>query len=94
MKVLVIDIGGTNVKVASTDMRVPIKIPSGPHLAAKMMVDDVLKATKGWEYDCITLGYPGPVTHDAPLMEPPQPGSGVDRLPLCKSAGQTVQVHQ
>ena len=56
MKVLVIDIGGTNVKVASTDMRVPIKIPSGPHLTAKLMVDDVLNATKGWDYDCITRG--------------------------------------
>lgn len=70
MKVLVIDIGGTNIKVASTDNRVPVKIPSGPHLTAKAMVDDVLEATKGWEYDCISLGYPGPVTHDAPISEP------------------------
>jgi polyphosphate glucokinase len=70
MKVLVIDIGGTNIKIASTDVRVPIKIPSGPTLTAKMMVDDVLNATKGWEYDCITLGYPGPVNHDAPVAEP------------------------
>lgn len=70
MKVLVIDIGGTNIKVASTDNRVPIKIPSGTHLTAKVMVDDVLNATTGWQYDSITIGYPGPVNHDAPIMEP------------------------
>jgi polyphosphate glucokinase len=70
MNVLVIDIGGTNIKVASTENRVPIKIPSGPHLTAKMMVDDVLAATKNWNYDCISLGYPGPVKDDAPIVEP------------------------
>jgi polyphosphate glucokinase len=70
MKVLVIDIGGTNIKVASSDIPVPVKIPSGPQMTAKQMVEDVLKATTGWQYDCITIGYPGPVNHDAPLCEP------------------------
>ncbi|NYF77757.1 ROK family protein [Granulicella arctica] len=76
MKVLVIDIGGTNIKVASTDTRVPIKIPSGPTLTAKQMVDDVLAATKGWHYDCISIGYPGPVNHEAPKAEPHNLGGG------------------
>jgi polyphosphate glucokinase len=70
MKILVIDIGGTNIKVASSDNRVPIKIPSGPTLTAEQMTKDVLTATKGWEYDCISIGYPGPVVHDRPLVEP------------------------
>jgi polyphosphate glucokinase len=70
MKVLVIDIGGSNVKVASTDMRVPIKIPSGPTMDAEQMVKGVLAATAGWTYDCISIGYPGPVAHDRPLAEP------------------------
>ena len=70
MKVLVIDIGGTHVKVASTDMRVPIKIPSGPTMTAEQMAQQVLAATKGWSYDCISIGYPGPVNHDHPLGEP------------------------
>jgi polyphosphate glucokinase len=70
MNVLVIDIGGTNIKVASTANRVPIKIPSGPLLTARQMVDDVLLATRTWDYDCISLGYPGPVNHDAPTSEP------------------------
>ena len=70
MKVLVIDIGGTHVKVASTDMRVPIKIVSGPTMDAEQMSRQVLAATEGWSYDCISIGYPGPVTHDRPLAEP------------------------
>jgi polyphosphate glucokinase len=70
MKVLVIDIGGTNIKVASSDMRVPIKIPSGPAMTAEAMTKDVLAATAGWTYDCVTIGYPGPVVHDHPVAEP------------------------
>jgi polyphosphate glucokinase len=85
MKVLVIDIGGTNIKVASSDNRVPIKIPSGPTLTPRQMVDDVLNATKGWEYDCITLGYPGPVDHDAPRMEPHNLAAGWIDFPYAKA---------
>jgi polyphosphate glucokinase len=70
MKVLVIDIGGTNVKVASTDQRVPLKISSGPTMNAQKMVEQVLAATATWKYDCVSIGYPGPVTHDRPLAEP------------------------
>ncbi len=70
MKVLVIDIGGTHIKIASSDHLVPVKIVSGPTMNAKQMVSDVLQATKDWEYDAISIGYPGPVTHDRPLGEP------------------------
>lgn len=68
--VLVIDIGGTNVKVASNLQRVPLKIPSGPEMTAQKMADQVMLATKGWRYDSISIGYPGPVVHDHPLAEP------------------------
>lgn len=85
MNVLVIDIGGTNIKVASSEIRVPIKIPSGPQLTAKRMVEDVLNATKGWNYDCVTLGYPGPVNHDAPIMEPHNLAPGWIDFPYAKA---------
>lgn len=76
MKVLVIDIGGTHIKVASSDHLVPTKIVSGPTMTAKQMVADVLEATKGWEYEAISIGYPGPVAHDRPLVEPHNLGPG------------------
>ena len=76
MNILVIDIGGTNVKVASTDVPVPIKIPSGPTMTAAMMCRKVLAATKGWSYDRISIGYPGPVVHHRPIAEPRNLGPG------------------
>jgi polyphosphate glucokinase len=70
MKVLVIDVGGTHIKVASTDNLVPIKIVSGPAMTAAEMAQQVLAATAAWNYDAISIGYPGPVTHDRPRAEP------------------------
>jgi polyphosphate glucokinase len=70
MQILVIDVGGTNVKVASTDNRDSIKIVSGPTMTAARMAQQVLAVTKGWQYDAISIGYPGPVVNDHPLAEP------------------------
>jgi polyphosphate glucokinase len=91
MKVLVIDIGGTHVKVASTDMRVPIKIPSGPTMDAEQMTQQVLAATAGWAYDCISIGYPGPVVHDHPLAEPHNLGAGWIDFPYSKAFGKPIR---
>jgi polyphosphate glucokinase len=91
MKVLVIDIGGTNVKVASTDMRVPIKIPSGPKMDAEQMTTEILAATEGWTYDCISIGYPGPVAHDRPLAEPHNLAPGWIDFPYQKTFGKPIR---
>jgi len=91
MKVLVIDIGGTNIKVASTDMRVPIKIPSGPTMNAALMTKDVLAATAGWRYDCISIGYPGPVERDRPLAEPHNLAAGWIDYPYRKVFGKPLR---
>lgn len=76
MKILVIDVGGTNIKVASTDNLVPVKIPSGPDMTAENMARLVLAATKNWKYDRISIGFPGPVVHHRPIAEPHNLGSG------------------
>ena len=91
MKVLVIDIGGTHVKVASTDTRVPIKIPSGPTMDAEQMTRQVLAATESWAYDCISIGYPGPVTHDRPLAEPHNLAAGWTDFPYRKVFGKPIR---
>jgi polyphosphate glucokinase len=91
MRVLVIDIGGTHVKVASTDIRVPIKIPSGPNMDAEIMARDVLAATEGWTYDCISIGYPGPVAHDRPLAEPHNLAAGWIDFPYQTVFGKPIR---
>ena len=76
MKVLVIDIGGTHIKVAASDRPVPLKIVSGPTLTAEQMASQVVDLTADWEYDAVTIGFPGPVVHDRPSAEPHNLGSG------------------
>ncbi len=74
--ILVIDVGGTNVKVRLTGQKESVKIPSGPKMTAKKMVKDVLEVSKGWKYDAVSIGYPGPVVHGHPLSEPHNLGGG------------------
>lgn len=76
MKVLVIDIGGTHVKVASSDHLVPLKIVSGPTLTAGQMASQVLELVADWQFDAITIGFPGPVVNDRPSAEPHNLGHG------------------
>jgi polyphosphate glucokinase len=91
MKVMVIDVGGTNIKVASSDMRVPVKIPSGQHMTAEEMARAVLAATRGWSYDCISIGYPGPVVHDHPLAEPHNLSPGWIDFSYSKAFGKPIR---
>src|SRR5262249_8580249 len=54
MKILVIDVGGTNLKVGLQGVREPLKIPSGPEMSAARMAAEVKKATAGWKYDAVS----------------------------------------
>jgi polyphosphate glucokinase len=76
MNVLVIDIGGTNVKVLATGQTEPRKFPSGPTLTAKQMVAGVKKLARGWKYDVVSIGYPGMVVRNRLLAEPYNLGPG------------------
>jgi polyphosphate glucokinase len=75
-KILVIDVGGTHVKVLATGRKEPVKIPSGPNMTPKKMVKQVREATSGWNYSVISMGYPGPVIHGHPVSEPHNLGGG------------------
>lgn len=86
-----IDIGGTNVKVSSSSQRVPLKIPSGGTMTAKLMVEQVKDATAGWKYDCVSIGYPGPVVDDRPLAEPHNLAAGWIDFPYEKAFGKPLR---
>jgi len=91
-KVLVIDVGGTNVKLLASGQKEPRKIPSGPSMTAGKMVSAVKQNVKDWEYECISLGYPGPVINGHPLREPHNLGSGWMRFDFRKAFGCPVKV--
>ena len=66
----VIDVGGTHVKVLATGHPEEREIRSGSKMTARKMTQDVKRVTKDWEYDHVSIGYPGPVIHGRPLHEP------------------------
>jgi len=92
MKILVIDVGGTNVKVLATGKRTPIKIPSGRHMTPRLMAKEVLAATADWEYDAVSIGYPGPVLRGRPAREPWNLGKGWVRFDFKKAFRRPVRV--
>ena len=92
MKVMVIDIGGTHVKVYSTGRRESLKIDSGPAMTPKEMVKAVKARTSGWKYDVISIGYPGPVVHGKPLSEPANLGKGWLGFDFEKALGRPVKI--
>ena len=91
-KVLVIDVGGTNVKILATGQKEPRKFPSGPSMTAQKMVQVVKNAGRDWEYDCISLGYPGPIINGHPLREPHNLGGGWMAFDFRKAFGCPVKV--
>jgi polyphosphate glucokinase len=75
-KVLVVDVGGTHVKILATGADVKREFASGRKLTAAKMVAKVKELAAGWKYDAVTIGYPGPVMHQRIAAEPHNLGSG------------------
>ena len=90
--VLVIDVGGTHIKVLSTGKRQPVKIASGPDMTAKKMVESVKAVTAGWKYSAVSIGYPGPVVHGKPFHEPYNLGRGWVGFDFEKAFGCPVKI--
>jgi polyphosphate glucokinase len=76
MTVLVIDVGGTHIKILATGKKQHRQVESGPTMTAAQMVAAVKQLAVGWRYDRVSIGYPGPVIHDHPLHEPMNMGAG------------------
>ena len=92
MKILVIDVGGTHVKILATGQEEERKFVSGPDLDPQRMVDEVKELAKDWEYDAVAIGYPGPVVHDKPLLEPWNLGRGWVGFDFARAFGKPVKV--
>ncbi|HZT32728.1 MAG TPA: ROK family protein [Bryobacteraceae bacterium] len=91
-KILVIDVGGTHVKLLATGRRTAVKIESGPDLTPVRMAAAVRRAVAGWQYDAVSIGYPGPVLHGRPVTEPHNLGPGWVGFDFRKAFGRPVRV--
>ncbi|HEY2460952.1 MAG TPA: ROK family protein [Candidatus Acidoferrum sp.] len=90
--ILVIDVGGTNVKIYCPTQKEPVKIPSGPAMTAKKMVGVVKKAVHDWKFDRVSIGYPGPIINGRPLREPHNLGGGWMGFNFHKAFGHPVKL--
>lgn len=90
--VLVIDVGGTHVKVLAAGHHEERKIASGSTLTARTLVRDVKRLTKDWGYGLVSIGYPGPVIHGRPLREPQNLGNGWVGFDFARAFGCPVKV--
>ena len=91
-RVLVIDVGGTNVKMLATGQKEPRKYPSGPTMTPRKMVRRVKKSVQDWKFDCVSLGFPGPVINQHALREPHNLGCGWMGFDFHKAFGCPVRI--
>lgn len=92
MNVLVVDIGGTHLKVLASGQNDARKIDSGPDLTPAKMVEYVKKLAADWDYDGVSIGYPGPVLHGRPIAEPHNLGKGWVGFDYERAFGRPVKI--
>lgn len=92
LRVLVVDIGGTRVKMIATGASEPRRFKSGRDLVPQLLVREVKRHSAGWRYDVITLGYPGGVTGEHPSAEPGNLGHGWVGFDFAAAFGRPVRI--
>ena len=90
-KILVIDIGGTTVKLMIS-RREKRKFPSGTKLSPRQLIAQIRKITEGWSYDAISIGFPAPVHQGCILKDPKHLARGWAGWDFKKSLGKPVRI--
>ena len=91
-RILVIDVGGTNIKVSMAGRREPVKVPSGKTMTASRMAAEVRKIVADWAYEVVSIGYPGAVKQGKPAHEPHNLSGGWMRFNYGKAFGAPVKI--
>jgi polyphosphate glucokinase len=90
--ILVVDVGGSAVKILATGQNEPRKLQSGPTLTPGQMVSGVKRLAADWEYDVVSIGYPGPVLAGRPVAEPRNLGRGWVGFNFARAFGRPVKL--
>jgi len=91
-RVLVVDVGGTNLKVFLPGTGHAAVTPSGPRLTPRAMADEVRKAVGGRPYDAVSIGVPAVVVKGRIAAEPPNLGPGWLSFDFEKAFGRPVRL--
>lgn len=92
MNILVVDIGGTNVKIWRSETAEKTKIPSGKELTPAKLFEDLQEILRDWEYERVSIGYPGEVLHNQPKTDAYNLGEGWVGVDFGKIFGKPVRV--
>jgi polyphosphate glucokinase len=91
-KVLVVDIGGSNVKLMISAEEKRRKFPSGPKLAPNETIEQIKEVAKDWEYDAVSVGFPSPIRENAIVNDPKNLGKGWAGFDFEKALGKPTRV--
>jgi polyphosphate glucokinase len=91
MKTLVLDVGGTHVKLVATGEEAR-KFPSGPTLRPAKMIATVRDLAKDWEHEAVSIGFPAPVVRGKLLRDPVNLGPGWTKIDFAKEFGCPVRL--
>jgi hypothetical protein len=91
-KVLVLDVGGTNLKLLLTGETEPTKVPSGPGFNPRALVAAVKRLMEGKSYDVVTIGFPAAVVDGKIGHEPHNLGKGWVGFDFQKALGKPVKL--
>ncbi|HEX4148733.1 MAG TPA: ROK family protein [Pirellulales bacterium] len=91
-RVLAIDIGGTKVKLLATGETEPRKVSSGPRMTPARMISAVAESAQGWDYEVISIGYPGLVGDHGPRSEPGNLAPGWVGFDYAAAFGKPVRI--
>ena len=90
-KILVIDVGGSNVKVMISRAQ-RRKFKSGPEMTPRELVAQLKSLLQDWTFDAISMGFPAPVRNGCIMTEPKHLGAGWTRFNFEKSLGKPVRI--
>ena len=90
-KVLVIDIGGTNVKLMIS-RREKRKFDSGPRLSPRQLIAKIKETTRDWRHDVIAIGFPSPVQKGRIVKDPKHLGKGWIGFDFSKALGKPTRI--
>ena len=90
-KILVVDVGGSNVKVMISRAQ-RRKFKSGPDMTPREMVAQIKPLVQDWTFDAISMGFPSPVRNGCIMSEPKHLGPGWTRFDFEKSLGKPIRI--
>lgn len=90
--ILTLDVGGSHVKLRTSNRRTTRRVPSGPDMTARAMVRAVRKVTADWEFAAVAIGYPGVVVDGMILTEPHNLGAGWVGFDFAKAFRRPVRI--